>query len=244
MSGPVANDPAGNGTPVNGPAAAGARPAPAATPATPRYGRSAGGGTATNSGLGDIVAAVGRTVVGGGNDDVFQLDVVGKVKFGTADANAGLGTGKNDYSGQLDATYWVTDETSLLGTAGYRIIGKPAGITVNNVFFGSAGLDHATSNVTSAGVLFDYVQKITFYGYEQKDGMVYVSHKLSPTLKAMGYLLKGFSNGSPDRGIGATLTGYFRPPGPRARRHCGAGPHLGAGPWDTSTMPCGRSHLA
>ncbi len=186
-----------------------APPGTAATPATPRYGRSAGGGTATNSGLGDIVAAVGRTVVGGGNDDVFQLDVVGKVKFGTADANAGLGTGKNDYSGQLDATYWVTDETSLLGTAGYRIIGKPAGITVNNVFFGSAGLDHATSNVTSAGVLFDYVQKITFYGYEQKDGMVYVSHKLSPTLKAMGYLLKGFSNGSPDRGIGATHTGYF-----------------------------------
>lgn len=186
-----------------------APPTSASTPTSPRFGRSAGGGTATNSGLGDIVAALGRTVIGGGEDDVFQLDVVGKIKFGTADPNAGLGTGENDYSGQLDATYWLSDETSLLGTAGYRIIGQPAGIAVNNVYFGSAGVDHATSDATNVGVLFDYVQKITFYGYDQKVGTAYVSHKLSPTLKMMGYLLKGFSDGSPDRGIGANLTGYF-----------------------------------
>lgn len=188
------------------------RVAPSGTTATTsstRFGRTAGGGTATNSGLGDIVAAVGRTVVGGGDDDVFQLDVVGKIKFGTADANAGLGTGKNDYSGQFDATYWVTDETSLLGTVGYKIVGKPAGINVNNVFFGSAGVDHATSDTTSVGVQYDYVQKITFYGFDQREGTVYVAHELSPTLKAMGYLSKGFSDGSPDRSIGGSLTGYF-----------------------------------
>jgi hypothetical protein len=175
----------------------------------PRFGRSSTGGTATNSGLGDIIASLGRTMIGGGEDDPFELDVVGKIKFGTADANAGLGTGKNDYSGQFDATYWLSDETSLLGTAGYKIVGEPVGFTVNNVYFGSAGVDHATSDATNIGVLFDYVQKITFYGYDQKDGMAYFSHKFSPTLKMMGYVLKGFSDGSPDRGIGATVTGFF-----------------------------------
>jgi hypothetical protein len=173
------------------------------------FGRTPTGGTATNSGLGDVVASLGRTVIGSGKDEAFQLDVVGKIKFGTADANAGLGTGENDYSGQLDATYWLSDATALLGTAGYKIVGKPAGLLLNNVFFGSAGLQHAASDATDVGVRFDYVQKIAFYGYDQKAGVAYAEHKLSPTLKTTAYVLKGFSDGSPDRGIGASLTGYF-----------------------------------
>jgi Putative MetA-pathway of phenol degradation len=179
-------------------------------PATggPGLGRNAGGGTSTNSGLGDIIASLGRTVYDS-PDETFSLDLVGKVKFGTADANKGLGTGKNDYSAQLDGTYMLSDATSLLGTAGYKIVGAPTGIAVNNVFFGSAGVDHATSDTANVGVMLDYVQKITAAGYAQEDAMVYASEKTSSTTKIMGYLLKGFSYGSPDYGVGATITGYF-----------------------------------
>lgn len=178
--------------------------APTAAAATPR----GGGGTTTHSGLGDVIAALGRTVYTS-PDETLSLDLVGKVKFGTADAAQGLGTGANDYSAQVDATDRVTEETSLLGTVGYKVVGAPVGIAVNNVFFGSAGVDHATSKTSNVGLMFDYVQKITAYGYAQEDAMVYASQKLSSGSKVMGYLLKGFTYGSPDYGVGATLTGYF-----------------------------------
>ncbi len=173
---------------------------------SPRFGRSAGGGTSTNAGLGDIIASAGYTVYSG---DALSLDVTGKVKFGTADPNKGLGTGKNDYSAQLDGTYALTDKTSLLGTAGYKIVGAPAGVAVNNVAFGSVGVDRKTGDTTNAGVMFDYVQKVTAVSYNQEDAMVYASEKLSPGLKLTGYVLKGFTSGSPDYGVGGTITGYF-----------------------------------
>jgi len=61
-----------------------------------------------------------------------MLDVAGNIKFGTADANKNLGTGENDYSAQLDG-YYTFSKTTLFATAGYKVIGAPAGITVNNM---------------------------------------------------------------------------------------------------------------
>ncbi len=53
----------------------------------------------TAAGLGDVTASAGRTVYSG---DALSLDLVGNVKFGTADEKKGLGTGQNDYSGEVD----------------------------------------------------------------------------------------------------------------------------------------------
>ncbi len=172
----------------------------------PRFGRNTGGASSVNSGLGDIVASADRTVYTG---DALTLDLVGKVKFGTADPNKGLGTGQNDYSGQVDATYVVSGATSLLATAGYKIVGAPVGVTVNNVAFGSLGLDQKTSDTTNMGVMFDYVQKVTAVGYDQKDATLYLSEKLSSGLKLQGYVLKGFTYGSPNYGVGGSITGRF-----------------------------------
>src|SRR5215469_11177590 len=64
------------------------------------HGRGAGAAAAATtstgsaSGIGDIVASVGYEVFQN-SDHTFGVDVTGKVKFGTADANEGLGTGKN-----------------------------------------------------------------------------------------------------------------------------------------------------
>ena len=97
----------------------------------------------TQSGLGDIVASAGYTVYYG---DQLLLDIVGNIKFGTADVNHNLGTGENDYSTQLDG-YYAIDKTTLLGTLGYKIIGAPAGVSVNNIFYGSAGFSRDRKSV-------------------------------------------------------------------------------------------------
>jgi hypothetical protein len=180
---------------------------PAATAGgTPTFGRTAGGtATTTNAGLGDVIASAGYTAY---TADALSLDVVGKVKFGTADANKGLGTGKNDYSAQLDG-YYTQDKSTLFATAGYKIVGAPTGVAVNNVLYGMLGANQKLSQVTNVGMMISFVQSAFATGSNQRDVTVYASQKLTKSLKLQANLLKGFSSGSPDYGGGVMITGYF-----------------------------------
>ncbi len=162
--------------------------------------------TTTNSGLGDVVASAGYTVF---SDNALTLDVVGKVKFGTADANKGLGTGENDYSLQLDGDYALSPKTTLFATAGYKIVGAPPGIVVNNVPYGLLGASQKASAATTVGVMASVVKKITAAGSDQRDVTLYATTKVSARVKVQVSLLKGFADGSPDYGGGAMITGYF-----------------------------------
>ncbi len=175
-------------------------------PGMPRFGRSATGGTTTNSGLGDIVASAGYNVY---SADALLLDVVGKIKFGTADADKGLGTGENDYSAQVDGYYTLHQKTTLFATAGYKVVGAPTGITVNNVPYGVLGASQKLDDDTDAGVMLSAAKSVTATAGNQQDVTVYASKKLTQTLKLQANVLKGISNGSPDYGAGAMITGYF-----------------------------------
>lgn len=161
--------------------------------------------TTTASGLGDVIAAAGYNIY---EQDALAVDIVGKVKFGTADASQGLGTGKNDYSAQVDG-YYTAGNTSYFATAGYRAIGKPAGLTLNNVAFGTLGANRKLNDRTSAGIMLDAVQSASPAGAGPRELTVYVAKKLSKTLKVQANALKGFSDGSPDWGIGAMVTRIF-----------------------------------
>jgi hypothetical protein len=152
----------------------------------------------TESGLGDIVAATTYSVYGGESGGP-AIDLTGKVKFGTADENKGLGTGENDYIGQVDLYQSFGDFTAL-GTIGYRVYGDTS----------TAPLDGGSYKIalgTSAGVIYDYRPAITSNGSAVSEATAFVNHKISDNWKAQAYLVKGFSSGSPDYGVGA-LVGY------------------------------------
>ncbi len=171
-----------------------------------RFGRTSTGATTTNSGLGDVVASAGYNVYAG---DALSLDAVGKIKFGTADVNKGLGTGQNDYSGQIDGYYMFTGQSTFMFTGGYKKIGAPPGIPTNNVPYGMLGLDQKTSEVTNVGVMYNFVKSVSPTIPDQKDVTFYVMQKLASGLKLQASLLKGFTNSSPDYGGGLMLTGVF-----------------------------------
>ncbi|MGV8935136.1 MAG: hypothetical protein ACOH1I_10955 [Gallionellaceae bacterium] len=135
-----------------------------------------------------------------------MLDVVGNIKFGTADADHYLGTGVNDYSTQLDG-YYSIDKTTLLGTIGYKIIGSPAGVSINNIFYGSAGLSNKISEKTSAGVMLDVAGATTDLAPGRREMTLFVANKLNANTRIQFYVMKGFSDGSPDHGLGLMLTG-------------------------------------
>jgi len=161
--------------------------------------------TTTNSGLGDVVASAGYNAY---DSELFALDLVGNIKFGTADANKGLGTGYNDYSAQLDA-YYILDKTTLFATAGYKIYGSPPGLSLSNAVYGTFGASRKLNNKTSIGAMYDQTQSPIVYGAGQSEFTVYLSEKIKPDLKVQVNVMKGFSSASPDYGGGVMITGYF-----------------------------------
>ena len=96
------------------------------------------GDLATESGLGDIIGSVTLFDVINNRELGFAMDLTGKVKFGTADEDKGLGTGETDYSVQADLYKFMGDFT-LIGSLGYKYRGDPVGIDLDNVLMASAG---------------------------------------------------------------------------------------------------------
>lgn len=160
-------------------------------------------GRRTESGLGDIVASVAYGVLSG-PDAPLYLDLTGKVKFGTADEEKGLGTGKNDYSLQLDA-YQAYGRVTPFATLGYRRYGDPDGFDLINVYYGSLGLSYRVSQSTSAGLAYDARNRIVEGGARVREAMAFVSYKFSTTWKLQLYAIKGYADASPDKGGGAVL---------------------------------------
>lgn len=161
----------------------------------------------THGGLGDVIAAATRKVYDGGTSG-FMVSLTGKIKFGTASAAQGLGTGKNDYALQTNVAQ-ALGRAMAFGSLGYRVYGSPAAYTLNNVFYGSVGALYKFVPDTSAGMLFDFRQKALAYGYPRREAMLFVNQTLDRQWQAQAYALKGFTNGSPDFGAGLSVTRLF-----------------------------------
>lgn len=173
------------------------------------YGRPARGSgqtSTTNSGLGDVIASAAYRTYSG---DTASLDVVGKIKFGTADADKGLGTGENDYSAQLDLHLLPQDATSFLVTAGYKRVGAPEGIATNNVAYGTLGINRQLDDGAHAGVMLNAAQAAFAASGSQRDVTLYTTRTISPTTSMQAALLKGFADGSPDYGAKLLFTAQF-----------------------------------
>jgi len=164
-----------------------------------------GAKTSTQAGLGDVIASAGYTVL---DSEDFILDLVGNIKFGTADANKNLGTGENDYSAQIDGFY-ILNTSTLLATLGYKVIGAPAGVTVNNIGYGSIGVSHKMGKANSAGIALDAAQSSSALSPGARELSVFISNRISPSLKIQANLLKGFSDSSPNIGASLMLTGTY-----------------------------------
>ena len=158
-------------------------------------------GTRTDSGFGDVILTGSHKLAGTASS---RVDLTGKIKLGTADETDNLGTGENDYAVQLDfeKDYNVN---SVFGSAGYKILGDPPGTDYKNVFYGSIGFSHKLDAAHVAGLAFDVQQAALSGGSGLSELTLFLNNKLDKKTRLMGYVLKGFANGSPDWGLGVTL---------------------------------------
>ncbi len=159
--------------------------------------------TSSESGLGDIWTSL-RYEVQNFPADLGYLDLTGKIKLPTADENDGLGTGEVDYTLQADYARSMGRLTPLL-TLAYKIKGDPSGYDLDNVFYLSAGADWRVRRGVNVGATLDFQEASSSGADDALELFTYLSYKLSNTWSVVPYLYLGFSDGSPDEGLGVSL---------------------------------------
>jgi outer membrane scaffolding protein for murein synthesis (MipA/OmpV family) len=164
-------------------------------------------GTGSASGLGDIVASAGYELFSSA-DHSAGLDLTGKIKFGTADENKGLGTGKNDYGLALDA-YKVSGDWTVFGGAGWMKYGSSQYIRLKNGFNANVGAGFKVGQADDVGAYYYYREKFAEGGAAQSELTAYWNHKIGDNWRLQSYLMGGLANGSPDWGVGATAKYLF-----------------------------------
>jgi len=163
------------------------------------------GQTVTEGGLGDVIAGITIYDVMYSNDLGLALDVTGRVKFGTADVDKGLGTGETDFTLRADL-YKYLDQFTLLGSVGYKFRGDPADIDLEDVLVGSLGAIYHASDTRSLGVIFDYRESAIAYNDAVSELSAFVSQEFSDTWSVQLYVFTGFTDSSSDWGGGLLLT--------------------------------------
>ncbi len=158
----------------------------------------------TESGIGDMTFELSYSFERWYQQGLF-IDLTGKIKLPTADENKRLGTGEIDYIAQLDIAKTSGGFTPF-GTLGYKVIGSPEDITLNNVWFGSLGLQYRFTTSVGGGIYFDYQQATTSTADDLKELLGYVNFKLDDDWSLNLYGVTGFSDSSPNTGLGLQLT--------------------------------------
>ena len=160
------------------------------------------GSTAGNvSGLGDILLK-GRWYAIEQQGLLPFIDLVGSIKFPTADADRGLGTGEPDFTILSEYAWRLGDGPWIaLAELGYTFVGKPAGMDAKNRWLYSAGLAYeANPKLTLSGYLEG--RTAIFEGNEDPLSVLLIGqYKLRLDLRCDTMFEIGLTDGSPDFGI-------------------------------------------
>lgn len=170
----------------------------------------------TRSGLGDVVASLTVYDVVYSERLNIAVDLTGKAKFGTADADEGLGTGENDYSVLADV-YKFYDRITLITTLGYKFRGDPAGQDLDDVMLGSLGGLCDCAARSRFGLFYDYREASLTGGDEVRELTLFASRKLNHTWQIQYYVFSGFTDSGPDWGGGFQFGLNLPRPQPRDR---------------------------
>lgn len=158
----------------------------------------------SESGAGDLVVAATYALPTQEGRPAF--DLTAKVKVGTADEAKGLGTGETDFYAQADV-YHVYGDVAPFATLGYRVLGDSPDFDLESGFYASAGFSYRLTDPTRVGAVLDWRQRSVRGGDAAVELTAFVTHRLNERWRVQGYVVKGFSDASPDTGVGGVI-GY------------------------------------
>ncbi len=157
----------------------------------------AGGG----SGLGDVILK-GRYYAVEQDELLPYIDLVGSIKFPTADEDKGLGTGEADLTFMVEFARRLQNERWIaLLDLGYTFVGEPSGYNVDNRWLYSIGAAYELDpDITLSG----YIDGRTaiFEGNDDPLSILLMGeYKYFPDLRFDAVLEFGLNDGAPDFGI-------------------------------------------
>jgi hypothetical protein len=155
----------------------------------------------SGSGLGDIILK-GRYYAVEQDGLLPFIDLVGSIKFPTADEDEGLGTGEADFTWMVEVARRLADKDWIaLGEIGYTFVGEPSGFDADDRWLYSIGLAHELdSQITLSG----YIDGRTaiFPGNDDPLSILLIGeYKIRPDLRFDTLLEFGLNDGAPDFGI-------------------------------------------
>lgn len=166
----------------------------------------------TNSGLGDMTMSLQRRMLNE-TDAPLSLFLRGEVKLATADVAKGLGTGMNDYFGEVKASKSWGAFTGK-ASAGYAVFGSPGKVEVNgvtkylyynNIYFGSIGSAYELDERLNAELNLELGQASQIGGAQQRDLSAGMKYKFSTDKSLRMQVLKSITPGLNIWGVGAYL---------------------------------------
>ena len=164
--------------------------------------------TTSESGLGDLILAGTLNAYPEAGSDLPYLELTAKVKVPTADEDKGLGTGEIDYSLQADV-FKSFGTVTPFATLGYKVRGDVDGFELNDGLFASAGAVVKMSEKLSLGGAYDFREAATDTSEDASEVSPFVNLKVTPDVMLTTYGIFGFSDGSPDSGLGVQLRKNF-----------------------------------
>lgn len=162
--------------------------------------------SASESGFGDIYA--GATYRFGPVAGAVNLDATARVKLPTADADRGLGTGAADYYGELSFSRTFANVTPFV-TVGYRVLGDSATYQLRDGAYVSGGAHFRLSPASVISAVLNWRQPVVAGGDKSEDALVMLTHDFDPSWRLTAYVLKGFTDASPNLGTGLQVSHRF-----------------------------------
>lgn len=167
----------------------------------------------TTSGMGDITSSLTYALMN--EEEAFlSLSAKGEVKLGTADVTVGLGTGVNDYFGELAASKSLGD-FSLNAGIGYAILGSPGEIEINdvkksiyfnNIFYGSLGAEYQLTDRFNVGMEIAAGQAAETGGSEQRDLSLSMSYHFTERQSIDFHAVRSLTPGITSHTYGASFS--------------------------------------
>jgi hypothetical protein len=166
----------------------------------------AGIGT-TESGLGDLKLSLAYLLFYDATDG-YGLTAKAKVKVPTADKDKGLGSGESDYYLQVDP-FAVIDKTTLFSTVGHKFYGDTSTTNYNDVWYATLGASYRLDNGINFGLGGKYREKSTDTSDDQRSIFLFANNKLSDNDAIDFNATKGFTDSTPDWGVGFSYKRSF-----------------------------------
>lgn len=161
----------------------------------------------TESGIGDVTAALTLREVWTSAGGDAALDLGGEIKLGTADEDQGLGSGETDFTVRADYLAFFERWTGL-AALGYAVRGDPDDFELDDGVVAAAGGVFHVATAQRLGLFVEYRQAAYFANDDPLELTGFYSWRTGAWRTGLTFRA-GLSDSAPDWGAGLALATTF-----------------------------------